>query len=242
MANEDAEKRERERQAALNKVRALMAKRIENGATEAEANAAIAKAAELMQKYDLDMSELDVRESGVGRSDRNLDPVLRAHSIKVAMAVAYLAGTRFWIDGSGATARSGTFYGLKHDVEIAEYLFDVCVGAMRREAAGYEKQIALYVPRKRETMRYSFLDGMAERLVKRLEEMARMRHSTGKSLVIVRDEVIDSALAADGINLGRARIGLRDLDMKSWEHGAMAGEAVPINSGIGQGRAHDRLH
>ena len=46
------------------KIKALLGKTIENGATEAEAMAAAIKARELMDKYDIDLTTLDMKAEG----------------------------------------------------------------------------------------------------------------------------------------------------------------------------------
>ena len=47
----------------LEKIRALMLKTVENGASESEAVAAAQKVAELLEKYNLMMSEVEIDES-----------------------------------------------------------------------------------------------------------------------------------------------------------------------------------
>ncbi len=228
--SEDSKRKARD--SAIAKVKALLAKTVENGATEAEAIAAAQKAAELMAKYDLSTSEFDIRESEVSQQDRPLDPVMRPHAIRVAIEIAQLTGARFWSDGPGAAARVGTFFGITHEVEIAGYLLDICEGAMRREVAAYSRQTALFVKRKRERMAYSFLEGMASRLSSRLREMARARRSTGTSLVVVRDEIIEQAIKDENWKFSDGRIGLRDTDLNSFIKGQVAGDGVSIVPGM----------
>lgn len=231
---EDREHRKKERESLLAKVRALLAKTVENGATEAEAIAAAAKAAEIMEKHDLSMDELDVRESQTKQQEHAFDPVFRAHLTRVAMAISTLCETRFWNNGSGATATKGTFYGLAHDVEISGYLFDICEGAMRRDAERYHEEHLRYLavaarPRRRD----SFLGGMADRLSQRILEISWARkRSGGTALVPVKDAIIDLAMKEDGIELKSARIGIRDREPDSYRRGKEAGNRVALTAGV----------
>jgi hypothetical protein len=53
-----------ERQEIAAKVRALLAKTVDQGCTEQEAIAAAAKAKELMDRYQVDLSEIELEEEG----------------------------------------------------------------------------------------------------------------------------------------------------------------------------------
>lgn len=50
----------------IEKIKALMEKTIENGCSEAEALAASEKVADLLVKYEIQMSEIEYRETGFG--------------------------------------------------------------------------------------------------------------------------------------------------------------------------------
>lgn len=52
-----------EKKAIKAKINALLAKNVENGATEAEANIALEKAQELMTKYMIAQSELEIKNT-----------------------------------------------------------------------------------------------------------------------------------------------------------------------------------
>jgi len=229
----DREERRKRREAVLKKVRALLKLTVGNGASEAEALHAAAKAAELMAKHDLSMDEVDVRESGTRQQDHALDRTLRAHLTRVAAAIAQITGTRFWVNGSGSLATVGSFFGLPHDVEVAGYLLDICEGAMRRDSGAFEKGIMLLRPSVRSARKDSFLAGMADRLGGRIREMAAGRKATGNALVPLKAALIEEALREARVDLGTARIGRRDLDPASFRKGRAAGERVRLSPGIG---------
>lgn len=230
---DDREKRQRERESVIGKIRALLSKTVANGATEAEAIAAAAKAAEMMTKYDLSMDEVDVRDSGTRRKSYSLDPEFRNHVVTVAVAIAEMTGTRFWLDGPRSISRAGVFFGLPHDVEIACYLLDVCESAMRRETEAFERTIALFRRTIRSARRDAFLTGMSRRISERIRELAWTRRSTANALVPVKEELIKKAMEDEGINLLKDRLGKRDLDPHAFQQGVDAGERVQIVPGVG---------
>jgi hypothetical protein len=187
-----------------------------------------------MARHDLEMDEVDVRESGTRSQDCPLDPVFRAHATRVAIAIAELAGARFWVNGSGAAATKGTFFGLPHDVEVAGYLLEICEHAMRRDSESFLREMGfmLLERRFRERKADAFLAGMAARLSERLREMAASRRTTGRALVPLKEAMIDESLKAEKIELKDARVGRRDIDPLSFRKGRAAGERVGLIPGI----------
>lgn len=229
----------KQREAIIAKVRALLAKTIENGATEAEALFAAAKAAELMAKYDLEMDEVEAREAGVKQADRDMDPVFAHHLARVCWAIADLCGVRTWGDGGGALLSKQTFFGLPHDVEVAGYLADVCERAMANDLASASAAggWALF-PRKRAVLSDSFLAGMSRRLSERISELAWTRkRATGSALVPLKDAIIEREMEDKGIELEDSRVGKRDVDREAFRQGRAAGEKVGLNAAVGGGPA-----
>jgi hypothetical protein len=242
MSVDDREQRRKKRQSILDKIRALLAKTVENGATEAEAMSAAAKAASMMNDYDLSMDDVDVKESDVKREDFGLDIDMGTFVSMVAMAVARLCGTRYWTDHGGRAATMGTYFGLAHDVEISLYLLEVCQSAMTRELAKYEPIIALARKTVRSARRRSFLNGMAQRLAERINEMADARQrGTGTALVPLKDALIDAAMQDENIKLKSNRARFGDLHVLDLLSGRQAGDLVSLNSAIRGEGDHDMI-
>jgi len=232
------------REAIIAKVRALLAKTIENGATESEALFAAAKAAELMAKYDLEMDEVEAREAGVKQSQRMMDPVFAKHLARVCGAIAELCGVKTWGDGSGALLRNQTFFGLPHDVEVADYLAEICERAMKNDLARASSQGGWALrPRRIGMLSDSFLEGMSRRLAERISELAWTRKkATGSALVPVKDALIEQAMADKGIELEDSRLGLRDIDPATFRQGRAAGDKVGLNAAVtGSGQPNGHL-
>lgn len=225
--------RKRRRASALEKIRALLRKTVENGATEAEALAAAAKAEELIEKYDVETTELDIEESATDFATTPFDPADHAFNVMVCNAIAIFTETQFWTEHRGPVDQRVTFFGLTHDIEIAEYFRDICVNAMRREVEVYVKREAAFFPRRKDRMVRSFKEGMAERLADRFLRMAASRRSQGRGLIFVKDAVIDKDLEKAGLEFTDERVAYRDKDAASYDRGRRAGDNVALNSAVG---------
>lgn len=98
------------------KIRALLARTTQSGCTEAEALAAANKAKELLDKYQLDVGELGLREEGVEMREWPSDPV--GATVGLARAIAQFTNTRAVRPKQSAVA----FIGIRSDVDFAEWL------------------------------------------------------------------------------------------------------------------------
>ena len=85
---------EREKIAA--RIRALLAKTVENGCTEAEALAAAQLAAKLLQQYELTLDEVQLRATPFGRHQAQHVDLIGERLARVGAAIAYLVGSTCW--------------------------------------------------------------------------------------------------------------------------------------------------
>ena len=105
------------RKKMLGRVRALLAKNMENGCTEGEAMAAFEKARELMEAYEINESDI-IPETEKAQIQATGKPDPFAIKNRLAMAVAGFTHCRVWRNPSNGV----TFCGLSSDVEFAEWL------------------------------------------------------------------------------------------------------------------------
>lgn len=223
---------EREKIAA--RIRALLAKTVANGCTEDEAIAAAAKAAEMLARYNLTVDEVKLRESPFARHSERHDDEVGYRLWKVADAIAYLTGARYWTSRIGEPV-SIDFFGFEHEVQVASYLLEICARAMRQEHKRLKKLFALLVPAARRRKILPFLDGMADSLHRRIRALKEPT-PTGKGLIVLRDQLIDQAMPTKTEKRGMR--GSRDFE-KEYGDGWQAGERVSLNRGLG-GRTDDR--
>lgn len=109
---------------------------------------------------------------------------------------------------------------------------EVCENAMRATlppSSGRRGRFCLSAARERKAA--SFLAGMAQRLATRIKEMAEVR-AGGNALVPLKDALISDALKEAGIDLGKARVGRRDTDLRSFAMGKVAGDRVLLAPGV----------
>jgi hypothetical protein len=151
----------------------------------------------------------------------------------VADAIGFLTGARFWMSPVGVSPVEFTFFGFEHEVDVARYLLEICGRAMRQEHNRLNRSYGLLVPAARRRKVLPFLDGMADSLRRRIRALREQQSaSTGKELIIVRNELIDAALADMGINLkDRSTRRSRDWE-RSYLDGQRAGERVSLNKGV----------
>lgn len=218
---------DREKLAA--RIRALRAKTVENGCTEAEALAAAEKLAQLLADHNMTLDEADLRASPFTRHDHTGVGAVGLKLWKVALAVAELTHTRTWSGGRDAPT-GVTFLGLSHEVEVASYMLSICERAMQTEAANLMRAVRGLPHIKQAAKVVPFVDGMADRLAARIRDMIPPV-VPGKGLIVLRNALIDQEMARRGIEIesGRAR---RPLDTAAYHAGRAAADKVALNQGL----------
>lgn len=239
------------RDAVSRRINALLAKTVENGATEEEALSAAEKARELMDKHRLTQTDLEIEAEPV-------ENIFLDREMKTNMApadyclggIGKLCGVKIWYETRQGVRRL-RLLGLKQDVEMASYLYkmiegtiDVVHRAWARENLVSSKANAQYNRRAVSAYRV----GMATRIDQRLHEMARDRDGTAKTgsgtaLVVVKDQAVEAAFAKLGINLTSSHMsGMSARDAAAYSAGKAAGDRVNLSRPVGAGPGAPRLH
>lgn len=233
------------RQAAIARIRALAAKTVDNGCTEAEAMSAAAMMGKLMDKYGIASSETEIRDekclTGIHGGERKK----RHESQWVSAAVGKYCSCRVWY-------RTGTghvcFFGLPSDVEVATYLMRVIEGAMDRAFKVYKRDPYFPKGESSRRVRNTFMNGFARRVNQRLAEMLAAREgeapktTTGTSLVVVKNAVVAEQYAALGLRL-RSTSNSRAMSYSTAAHaaGEKAGDRVHLGGAIRGGAESRRI-
>lgn len=225
-----AEADKREKVAAH--IRALRAKTVENGCTEAEALAAAELLAKLLERHNMSVDEAELRETPFQREHLVQDDWVGQRLWKVADGISHMTGVRYWMQRPGC-APSIDFFGFSHEVEIARYLLEICAGAMTRELRRILAEHLVHARGRRAAIPY--LDGMADRLRERLRAM-KPTTPPGKGLIVLHGALIDKGLKDIGVQL-RDQRAPRSRDMEEgYRDGRAAGDRVSLNPGL-NGRA-----
>lgn len=172
------------------KIQALMAKTVENGASEAEALSAAEKVQELMNTYDLSMSDIEIntQEFVCNDIETKKSTVTAIHNM--INAISNFTDTKAWFNRPPAWNKSKgivyNFYGPKKDVEFAHFLFNLFVTAIEGETKRHQKSAEYKMnPENGKTKTNSFKIGMTTRLNQRLREIKIKRNTTNQQAGLV---------------------------------------------------------
>lgn len=233
-----------DKQTIAARIRALLAKTVENGATEAEAMAAAEKARELMDRYQIDAGVADLEAEEVIKAEGDYDVFAARLNIKsyLANSVAEFADCRNWTStrrGFNGTERKQIFFGLRSDVEFAEWLLSALANFVRVHTAGHVMGLTGAThPKQRHMIARSFALGCIVRIRERLDEATAERKrqgatvaGTGRALVVVKGALVDVAFKKLGIKLGNSH-SRRGFGVDGAAYGA--GQAAGNSAGFGR--------
>lgn len=226
-------------------VRALTARTVERGCSEAEAMEAAAKVGQLLSVYGLSMTEVALRDEACAERRLMMDgtgaPALRW----LFPALLRFTGCRGWTDGR----HEMVLFGLDPDVQMGEWLLLTLAAALRNETARFHASGAC--PRRNAAAALrSFRYGFAARVAARLDELAAEQEQTvaardaqaagGTALVLAKARKIDAAFAQLGVKLRTVRSRATIADTGAFRRGEAAGDRVgldrPVEPGAGPAR------
>jgi hypothetical protein len=217
------------RKALLAKIKALLAKTVENGCTEAEAIAALEKASALMAEHEVTNADLDFGDEQVTRAARTVDDRDRIRE-NLCQAVAAFAQCQTWF---GTWHEEINFCGLEGDVIFADWLLDTLADFVRRELAAYlARTLIPGMPRVRRRESEAFVVGCCDRISARLRFLAV--RPTGTGLVLAKSALIEKKLAELGIHLARGRSRFRLLDGAAHRAGEISGDQARFDRPLEQ--------
>jgi len=228
------EQQKTEREKLLDKIRALLSKTTENGCTEEEYLAALAKARALMDTYEITEADLQLtKEEGVvlRREMTGTDP----HHIKFNMsrAVGEFCDCRAWRERDGKFV----FLGLPSDTQFAAWLLDHLAAFVLTELADHLMgDIAIGMPRRK--VINGFVDGITVRISERLRELCKppaAASTNGQALVVIKQTLIKAKLEELGIKLHTCSSS-RQHDEGSFAAGRSAGDRANFGRPV-SGRA-----
>lgn len=218
------------------RIRALAARTVERGCSEAEAMVAAQKVGELLDVYGLSMSEVELREElCVQRSLVFADP--RRAALKwLFPAVLRFTECRGWTVGRTEFA----LFGLEPDVQMAEYLLHVIAGALAFEERRFRDSPDYAAKRKpAQAVLRSFRSGFAARVSDRLDAMAEAREAaaeaaraatpTGTALVVLKEQRLHDGFKRLGIRLTTVHRRMTVHDRGAYGRGREAGGRVGLD-------------
>ena len=227
------------------RIRALAAKTVERGCSEAEAMAAAAKVGELLDVYGLSMSEVELREEACVQRRAAFAGPARTALRWIYPALLRFCECRGWTDGR----QDFVLFGLEPDVQMAEWLLHVVARALEHEETRYRAGPAYAARREApQAVLRSFRYGFADRLSKRLDELADARAaamaerraaegrgSASTALVLAKERKLDEAFRDLGVRLRTTYSSATVRDRGAFRSGAEAGGRVGLERPVGAG-------
>lgn len=227
-------------QDVIRRIQALMGKTTAAGCSEAEALSAAEMVSRLMNKYQLDMTDIKLKEEAncqefdINVGYKKLTPVSFCCN-----AIADLTDTVVWTRVGDYGSIHIIFFGFETDVIVAQYIYTLLDRAFLVafldyvDVSGYKTAS----PKQRVKMKDGFHFGMSARINERLREMKaaqkRENSATGRDLVVVKGAVVQAELERLGIIINSAGKGKRtQFDTNAYYAGKDAGSKVAINPGL----------
>jgi hypothetical protein len=226
----------------LSRIKALREKTVDQGCTEQEALAAAEKIAELLDRYGLSLSEVELKNqpcegAGIETGRKRYGPIDSCIPV-----VGNFCDCRVWSEKLPDGEIRYVFFGLPADVAGARYLYDLIERAFETETQRF-KASALYAEHhssERRSATNSFQTGLAHGISGKLrslraEREAAMRGSTGRDLVPLKASVVEDELAKLGLTF-QTRSGQKGKRVLSdaYSAGQEAGDRFEYQPGIEQ--------
>lgn len=157
------------RDSIIKKIQLLKEKTVSNGCSEAEAMSAAEKISQLLNEYDLSMSEVEMKSQVFEQNDLIVDGSIRKPIHDIVATIGVFTDTKVWYTKKDKKFVY-SFFGAKNDVMFAHYLFDLLSNSMDFEYKKFQKTDQ-YKAIGGRVARASFYKGMSIRLSQRLKEM-----------------------------------------------------------------------
>jgi hypothetical protein len=216
------------------RIQGLLAKTTENGCTEGEALLAAAKVAELLDRYDLSLTDVEIRNAPCERRAYGVTRKKRIPLDECIGAIADFCDCRVWRERDRTGEARFVFFGLRADVEAAHDLTQLIDNAVRSELGRYKTSAAYrrFRHQDRHEANGSFTLGMVASIADKLTAMKAQRDAvnrgTGRDLVVLKASVVEAELEKLGLQLQAVTRAARMISPVAYEAGETAGTAFAI--------------
>jgi hypothetical protein len=220
------------------RIQGLRAKTTVNGCTEAEALSASAKVAELLDRYDLSLTDVEIRHAQCEQRAFETQRRKRIPLDDCIGAIANFCDCRVWREKSPSGNTCYVFFGLRSDIEVAHYLSELIDNTIRSELGRYKISPAYrsFRHQDRHMANTSFNLGMVASIADKLTVMKKERDAvnsgTGRDLVVLKASVVDAELERLDLMLRTVHSTSRMVSLTAYEAGEPAGASLTIHLGI----------
>lgn len=233
------------RQKLLNKIKALMAKTVENGCTEAEAMAALSMAQAMMDAYEVTLEDIKEteKESAIKETMKDMrDP----HNIRgnLAVCISEFTSIKVWRSEYKSQKFRYNFVGLKSDIDFAVWLLEHLTMFVQKELKNYiwaNGHTNLEPSAKRRVIN-GFVFGCCNRINAKFRELINQgkvnANNNDNALVLVKNELIVRKMNELNVELSKGRKRSSSIEPDGYAAGQAAGDRAtfgrPVGSGSGQ--------
>jgi hypothetical protein len=221
-----------------NRIEGLRAKTLANGCTEGEALAAAAKVAELLDRYDLSLTDIEIRSAPCERRAYETHRKKRIPLDDCISAIADFCDCKVWREKDAAGEGIYVFFGLRSDVEAAHYLTELIDGAVRSELGRYKTspEYRRFRHQERHMANASFALGMVASIADKLTAIKAARDTvnggTGRCLVVLKGSVVAAEFEKLGLGLRTVDRPSRMVSPSAYDAGGLAGASLAIDPAI----------
>ena len=214
------------------RIQGLRSKTTDNGCTEAEALLAAMKVAELLDRYDLSLTDVEIRDAACEQREYETYRKKRIPLDGCIGSVANFCDCRVWREKNEVGDARYVFFGLRSDVEVAHYLTEVIDNAVRFELGRYKTSADYrrFRHQDRHIANSSFTLGMVASIADRERDV--VNNGTGRDLVVLKSSVVDAELKKLDLKLRTVRRTTRVVSPTAYEAGGAAGASLAINPGL----------
>jgi hypothetical protein len=218
------------------RIRALRSKTLENGCTEDEALSAAAKVAELLDRDDLSLTDIEIREEPYERLEFRASQKKRIPLEGCVGAVGAFCDCRAWREKTTSGEFRYVFFGLRGDVSAALYLAELVDASVRAELGRYKTspEYLRFKHNERHLANASFALGMVDSIASKLLTMKAARDESnrisGRGLVVLKASIVEAELTRLGVQLRPIDGTSRVVSTTAYEAGATAGDSLAIKA------------
>ena len=219
-------------------IQGLRSKTMDNGCTEAEALLAAAKVAELLDRHDLSLTDVEIRNGQCEHRHYETRHKKRIPLDDCIGDIANFCDCRVWREKSHSGNVRYVFFGFRADIEVAHYLTELIDNTVRSELGRYKNSAGYrrFRHQDRHLANASFTLGMVASIADKLTAMKRerdaVRNGTGRDLVVLKVSVVDAELAKLDLQLRTVPGAARIVSPAAYEAGETAGASLTINPEI----------
>ncbi|MBO9543559.1 DUF2786 domain-containing protein [Caulobacter sp.] len=217
------------------RIQGLRAKTTDNGCTEAEALSAAAKVAELLDRYDLSLTDVEIRQALCEQRVYETRLNKKIPLGDCIGAIAAFCDCRVWREKTPAGDARYVFFGLRADIEAAHYLCELVDGAVRFELGRYKTtaEYQRFRHDERHMANASFMLGMVASIADKLTAMKAGRDQAnsdaGRDLVVLKSAVVEAELDKLDLKLRTVSRPTRMVAPQAYEAGGAAGAVLSLD-------------